>query len=129
MRLIEGNIHQDERGGVRFVNDFDMSDVKRMYCIEPNLGFVRAWQGHKVERKWFYVAKGKFLVKILAMESLNKVEYLLTSSDSKVLEIGGGNYNGFEALEEGSVLLVFSDFNLEQSKKDDCRETLENFKW
>lgn len=63
------------------------------------------------------------------MESLNKVEYLLTSSDSKVLEIEGGNYNGFEALEEGSVLLVLSDFNLEQSQKDDCRETLENLKW
>ena len=129
MGLIEGNIHQDERGGVRFVNDFDMSDVVRMYCIEPNLGGVRAWQGHKVERKWFYVAKGRFLVKTLAMESLIKVEYVLTSSESNVLEIGGGYYNGFEALEEGSVLMVFSDFNLEQSKKDDYRETVENIKW
>ncbi|MCG9881030.1 MAG: hypothetical protein MH472_10575, partial [Bacteroidia bacterium] len=80
MWLIEGNIHQDERGGVRFVNDFDMSDVVRMYCIEPKVGVVRAWQGHKIERKWFYVAKGRFLVKTVAMESLNKVEYVLTSS-------------------------------------------------
>ncbi len=129
MGLIEGNIHLDERGGVRFVNDFDMSDVVRMYCIEPKYGVVRAWQGHKVERKWLYVSKGKFLVKTLAMESLIKVEYLLTSSESNVLEIGGGYYNGFEALEEGSVLMVFSDFNLEQSKKDDYRETVENIKW
>ncbi|MDP3929955.1 MAG: hypothetical protein Q8R57_13110 [Bacteroidota bacterium] len=129
MGWIEGNIHQDERGGVRFVNDFDMSDVVRMYCIEPKLGVVRAWQGHKDERKWFYVAKGRVLVKTFAMESLNKVEYVLTSSESNVLEIGGGYYNGFEALEEGSVLMVFSDFNLEQSKIDDYRETVENIKW
>jgi dTDP-4-dehydrorhamnose 3,5-epimerase-like enzyme len=129
VELIVGNIHQDERGEVRFVNDFNMSDVVRMYCIEPKVGIVRAWQGHKLERKWFYVAKGSFLVKTLAMESLNKVEYLLTSSESNVLEILGGYYNGFEALEEGSVLMVFSDFNLEESKKDDFRETLENIKW
>jgi len=127
--LIEGNIHLDERGGLRLVNNFDMSDVVRMYCIEPKLGVVRAWQGHKVEMKWFYVAKGRFLVKTVAMESLNKVEYVLTSSESNVLEIGGGYYNGFEALEEGSVLMVFSDFNLEQSKIDDYRETVENIKW
>ena len=129
MGLIEGNIHLDERGGLRLVNNFDMSDVVRMYCIEPKLGVVRAWQGHKVEMKWFYVAKGRFLVKTVAMESLNKVEYVLTSSESNVLEIGGGYYNGFEALEEGSVLMVFSDFNLEQSKIDDYRETVENIKW
>ena len=127
--LIEGNVHIDDRGVVRFVNDFDMSAVVRMYCIEPKMGVVRAWQGHKIERKWFYVAKGKFLVKTVAMESLNKVEYELTSSESNVLEIGGGYYNGFESLEEGSVLMVFSDFNLEQSKNDDYRETLENIKW
>jgi len=58
--VIEGNIHRDERGVVRFVNDFDMKKVVRMYCIKPKLGVVRAWQGHKRETKWFYVAKGSF---------------------------------------------------------------------
>jgi hypothetical protein len=127
--LTIGYIHKDTRGTIRFVNDFDMSAVVRMYCIEPNLVVVRAWQGHKVERKWFYAAKGRFLVKTVEMDSLNKEVFELTSLESKVLEIGGGYYNGFEALEEGSVLMVFSDFNLEQSKNDDYRETIENIKW
>jgi len=127
--VIEGNIHQDERGVVRFVNDFDMEKVVRMYCIEPKLGVIRAWQGHKVERKWFYAAKGRFWVKTVEMDSLNKEVFELTSLESKVLEIGGGYFNGFEALEEGSVLMVFSDFSLEESKKDDYRETIENIKW
>ncbi len=127
--LTIGNIHKDSRGTIRFVNDFDMSAVVRMYCIEPSLGVVRAWQGHKVERKWFYAAKGRFLVKTVEMDSLNKEVFELNSLESKVLEIGGGYYNGFEALEEGSVLMVFSDFNLEQSKNDDYRETVEKFKW
>ncbi len=129
MGLIKGNIHFDERGKMRFVNDFDMSAVVRMYCIEPNLGVVRAWQGHKVERKWFYAVKGRFLVKTVEMGSLNKVVFELTSTESKVLQIEGGCFNGFEALEEGSVLMVFSDFSVEDSKNDDYRETIENINW
>lgn len=129
MEVIEGNIYRDERGVVRFVNDFDMSRVVRMYCIEPKLGVVRAWQGHQKETKWFYVAKGSFLVKMKAMDTLEKKEYLLKDSESMVLEIPGGHYNGFEALEEGSVLMVFSDFRLEESKEDDFRLGLDEMAW
>ena len=129
MRQIIGNIHKDERGTVRFVNDFDMTQVVRMYCIEPKLGVIRAWQGHKKETKWFYAAKGSFLVKTIIMVTSDKKEYYLKDSESKVLEIPGGHYNGFEALEEGSVLMVFSDFGLEESKRDDFRVSLDKIKW
>jgi dTDP-4-dehydrorhamnose 3,5-epimerase-like enzyme len=114
---------------MRFVNDFDMSRVVRMYCIEPKLLVVRAWQGHKKETKWFYVANGRFLVKTSNMESQEVLVYKMASEESQVLQIPGGNYNGFEALEEGSVLMVFSDFGLEESKRDDCKQSLENIKW
>lgn len=127
--VVEGNIHKDERGMVRFVNDFDMTQVKRMYCIEPKLKVIRAWQGHKKETKWFYAAKGSFLVKVINMDSLEKKEYHLKDTESKVLEIQGGHYNGFEALMAGSVLMVFSDFGLVQSKGDDFRESLEKINW
>lgn len=129
MRVIEGNLHRDERGVVRFVNDFDMSRVVRMYCIEPKLGVIRAWQGHQKETKWFYAAKGSFLVKTVEMDSLERKEYFLNDTESKVLEIPGGHYNGFEALEEGAVLMVFSDIDLDSSKEDDFRESLGNIKW
>jgi len=129
VEVIKGNLHSDERGVVRFVNDFDMKRVVRMYCIEPKKGVIRAWQGHQKETKWFYAAKGSFLVKTVEMKTFVKKEYLFSSSESKVLEIPGGHYNGFEALEEGSVLMVFSDFGLEESKGDDFRESLENIAW
>ena len=127
--LINGNTYTDSRGTVRFVNEFDMSRIVRMYCIEPKLGVVRAWQGHQKETKWFYAAKGSFLVKTIAMDTLEKKEYFLKDSESMVLEIPGGHYNGFEALQEGSVLMVFSDFGLEESMGDDFRESLESIKW
>lgn len=127
--LITGNTHTDSRGTVRFVNDFDMSQVVRMYCIEPKLGVIRAWQGHKKETKWFYAAKGSFLVKTIDMDILEKKDYYLKDTESKVLKIPGGHYNGFEALEEGSVLMVFSDFGLEDSKGDDYRESVDNLYW
>jgi len=127
--LITGNSHSDSRGIIRFVNDFDMSQVVRMYCVKPDLGIIRAWQGHQKETKWFYAAKGSFLVKMVEMDSLVKKEYLLKDTESIVLEIKGGHYNGFEALEVGSVLMVFSDFGLEESKGDDFRESLENINW
>lgn len=129
MKLIKGNFFSDDRGQIKFVNDFDMTQVVRMYSIEPKLGVIRAWQGHKMETKWFYVVKGSFLVKVVAMDSLEKTEYSLCSSVSEVLEIVPGHYNGFEALEDGSVLMVFSDFGLAESKEDDYRESLENIGW
>lgn len=127
--LIKGNLHTDDRGTVRFVNDFDMTQVKRMYCIEPKIGIIRAWQGHKKETKWFYVAKGDFLVKTIEMNTHAKTEYLMSDAQSEILEIPGGHYNGFEALREDSVLMVFSDMPLEESLKDDWRESLENLSW
>lgn len=129
MKVVKGNLHRDERGIVRFVNGFNMSQVVRLYCIQPNLGVIRAWQGHKKETKWFYVAKGSFLVKTIKMNTLEKKEYHLNDTESKVLEISGGHYNGFVALEEGSILMVFSDFGLEESKADDFREDLSIINW
>lgn len=129
MIVIEGNLHRDERGIVRFVNDFDMTHVKRMYCIEPKLGVVRAWQGHKIETKWFYAAKGSFLVKTVNMFNFEKKEYYLKDKDSNILEIKGGCYNGFESLEVGGVLMVFSNFDLVGSKADDWRESIETIAW
>lgn len=127
--IIFGNSHQDERGIVRFVNDFSMDKVVRMYSIEPQVGTIRAWQGHKSEIKWFFVSKGAFLVKTVNMKTFERNEYQLHESTPKVLEIPGGYYNGFEALDSGSVLMVFSNFELEASQKDDFRMDLKRMEW
>ncbi len=58
---IKGGRHIDERGTLTFFNNFDMSPVKRFYVIDhPDTTIVRAWQGHKVEQKWFYVVCRQF---------------------------------------------------------------------
>ena len=106
-----------------------MSSVVRMYCIESKSGVIRAWQGHKRETKWFYAVKGGFLVKTVNMDSLERINYNLNSSVSEVLESAPGHYNGFEALEEGSVLMVFSDFRLEESKEDDYKKSTKDIDW
>lgn len=127
--IIVGNFHQDERGVVRFVNDFSMNEVVRMYSIEPKVGAIRAWQGHETESKWFFVAKGAFVVKTVNMKTSERQEFQLNESTPKVLEIPGGYYNGFEALDSGSVLMVFSNFELEASQKDDFRMDLKRMEW
>jgi dTDP-4-dehydrorhamnose 3,5-epimerase len=128
--IIEGDIHVDHRGTVRFVNDFNMSEVIRMYSIEPKINTIRAWQGHQKETKWFFVAKGSFLIQTVEIDQpKQRLQLTMHDGESKVLEIPGGHYNGFKALEKNSVLMVFSNFDLKQSKEDDHRETLDALDW
>lgn len=127
--LIKGGIHTDSRGTIGFVNDFDMTKVKRFYHItHKDITIIRAWQGHRIESKWFYCIAGSFEVKLIKVDdwikpstSLITETILLTAEESKILHIPGGYVNGFKAMTPKSTLLVFSDVNLEQSTKDDYR--------
>jgi dTDP-4-dehydrorhamnose 3,5-epimerase-like enzyme len=122
MKLIEGDIFHDSRGELRFVNGFDMQPVRRIYCIRPAQGIVRAWQGHRVETKWFHVVQGSFLIKWVSMDDTKLVKCQVLNTDRmQVLEIPPGYYNGLEALKPDSLLMVFSDSLLEDSKADDFR--------
>ena len=64
--LIKGNEFIDERGALRFFNDFDMGKVVRFYEIAPaNTEIIRAWQGHQHEKKWFYCLAGSFVINLV----------------------------------------------------------------
>lgn len=68
--LIKGNLHTDHRGTVRFVNDFNFDGIKRFYTItHPDTTTIRAWQGHKLETKYFYVTKGSFLINWIKIDN------------------------------------------------------------
>lgn len=128
--IIKGNTHTDARGTVRFVNEFDMTNVVRMYAIEPEIGIIRAWQGHQIETKWFFAAKGSFLVKTINIENPALITAVtLSDQESQILHIPAGHYNGFEALEKESVLMVYSDASLKKSVVDDHRKTLNDIPW
>jgi dTDP-4-dehydrorhamnose 3,5-epimerase-like enzyme len=127
--LINGGTHTDERGELTFFNDLDLTQVKRMYKIEhPNTETVRAWQAHKKEQKWFHVIRGSFKMVIVQPDEwenpsadLPVTEFVLTSENNQVLHVYGGSATGFQALQPGSQMIVFSDFTVQQSGEDNFR--------
>lgn len=124
--LIEGGAFTDARGTLRFVNDFDFGDVKRFYqVVHPDEQVVRAWQGHKIEKKYFYVSRGKFALAWVKIDNWNKpsadleAEYVILKEDlPAVLCIPPGYANGIKALEKESILMVYSNLELQQSGED-----------
>ncbi len=120
--IIPGGVAVDDRGSVRFVNDFDFSNVKRFYQVQNHRkGFIRAWHGHNHEAKYVYVASGSALVGAANMESLEVEKYVLSSASPKVLYIPAGYANGFKTLEENTIILFFSTSDLKSSLNDDIR--------
>jgi len=127
--VIKGGIHKDERGIIKHVNGFDMSSVKRFYSIQhPDTEIVRAWQGHKKETKYFYVVKGEFAIGKVKIDNwtepsknLAVQKIILSENNSEVLMIEPGYANGFKALTLDSILLIYSDFTLDESADDIIR--------
>jgi len=127
-KVLNGGIAVDDRGSVRFVNDFNFEWVKRFYQVENhNRGFIRAWHGHKKEGKYVYVTSGSALIGVVNMETEEISKFVLSDKSPKVLWIPPGNYNGFKSLEENTKILFFSTTTLEESLGDDIRE--EHNKW
>lgn len=129
LSLIHGSQHADERGLIRFVNNFDLSPVKRFYTIEhKNTNVVRAWQGHKVEEKYFHIIQGSFLLAAVKIDnwsdpskSLVPQKFILSAEESQVLHFPAGFANGFRALEPNSLLIIFSTLTIDEAPKDDFR--------
>tara|TARA_Y100000310_G_scaffold274808_1_gene291057 strand:+ start:173 stop:625 length:453 start_codon:yes stop_codon:yes gene_type:complete len=130
--IINGGVAVDDRGSVKFVNDFNFDGVKRFYQIENHQrGFIRAWHGHRREGKYVYVAKGSALVGAVNLPCDDDPEYqiilpdlkkfVLSSQTPKVLWIPWGHANGFMTLEENTIIQFFSTRTLEESLDDDIR--------
>ena len=135
--ILQGGVAVDDRGSVRFVNDFNFSDVKRFYQVQNHRqGFIRAWHGHQHEAKYVYVASGSALVGAANMETQVVDKFVLSSQSPKVLFIPSGYANGFKTLEENTIILFFSTSDLNSSLKDDIRFAYdkwniweEDFRW
>jgi dTDP-4-dehydrorhamnose 3,5-epimerase-like enzyme len=128
-QLIYGSEHVDERGSLFFFNSFNLEPARRFYVIHQHeTGIVRAWQGHKRERKWFYVVRGAFKIVLIKPDDWEKPsadlafeEFIIHESDIQVLHIPAGFASGFVAIEPNSKLMIFSNFSLEESVQDDFR--------
>ncbi len=127
--LIQGGQYTDVRGTVSFVNDFRFEEVKRFYVIEhPDTAIIRAWHGHQIERKWFYIVVGEFKVVIIKPDNwesprnyLQIYEFELNVSQAQILLVPGGFVNGFKAIVPNSKVIVYSNLSIEESANDDFR--------
>jgi len=128
-RLIKGGTHIDDRGILSFVNDFDLTPIKRFYTItHPNQEVVRAWQGHQQEHKYFHVLQGSFVIAWVEIDNwaspsqtLKAEHLILTANEPSVLQITPGHANGLKALKPNSQIMVFSDYPLNKSVDDGFR--------
>ena len=137
--IINGNNHLDKRGLLCFFNSFDMTEISRMYEIVPSsTETIRAWQGHKLEKKWFYCNSGSFVINLIEIDEFENPSLQLIPSrielsqdNAEILEIPRGYANGFKATKENSRLIIFSNLTLEESKNDDFRFPVEKWhsKW
>ncbi|MDR2951264.1 MAG: hypothetical protein LBV71_18915 [Prevotella sp.] len=127
--IIKGNIYNDVRGSVSFVNDFNFKNIVRFYIIENSIEHeLRAWQGHKLDTKYFYCISGSFQVSYIQIDNWDKpssnliIQHeILKKDDSKILCIPPGYANALRSLESGSRLLSFSTLPLNEVKDDDVR--------
>lgn len=133
--LLEGKKHQDERGIITFNNEFDASQVKRIYTIE-NLSndFIRGWQGHKIEQRWFACMKGSFEISVIELDDFEKpskdltiTKYLLTDEVLTYLHIPSGYITAIQSKKSNSKLLVLADYGLGEIK-DEYRCPIDYFK-
>lgn len=116
-KLIVGGKHADQRGTVYFNNEFDASQVKRMYIIEnAGTNIIRAWQGHRIEQRWFSVIHGSFMIQLIKIDdwdnptkSLTAETFILRSDQFTVLHIPAGYVSSIQALEVSARLLVMAD--------------------
>lgn len=122
IQLIDGGLAVDDRGTVRFVNDFNFQGVKRFYQVENHRkGFIRAWHGHKKEGKYVYISSGTALVGVVNLKTQKVKKFILSDKKPQVLWIPANHANGFMNLEDGTDILFFSTSTLKESMGDDIR--------
>ena len=110
--IIKGNHFQDDRGIVNFNNDFNALGIKRIYTLENNsTDFVRCWQGHKIEQRWFSAISGSFTIKLIEIDlwenpskNLPALEFILKSDSLDFLHVPNGYVSSIQPLENQLVL-------------------------
>ncbi len=125
-KIIKGDSHTDTRGTLFYNNDFDASQIKRVYVIEnATTDIIRGWQGHKVEQRWFSAIKGSFKIQLIEIDhweqpskNLEKLTFIVKAEKLDVLHVPQGYVSSIQALEEASKLLVLADYLLGEIKDE-----------
>jgi len=129
INIFSGDARKDNKGILKFVNDFTFKGVKRFYHIQGlKRGTIRAFHGHMKEAKYAYVLTGKILLCAVPLDNsqipsknLHVERFVLDSDNPKIVCIPRGYANGFKFLTKNAQILFFSTKTLEDSKVDDYR--------
>jgi len=132
--IFEGGKYSDTRGSLFFNNNFDASEIKRIYCIEnTDLQFIRGWTGHKIEERWFSALQGSFTIKLIKIDDWvtpfkrsEILEYHLSAGKLDVLHIPSGFASAIQANEKDAKLLVMANYSLGEID-DDYRFPIDYF--
>ncbi len=127
--IIESGEFKDNRGSVRFFNEFNLENIKRFYEVKnSSANPIRAFHGHLKEEKYVYVIKGKILLCVVKLDKVpnpskkNKIlKFLLSEKNPAIIHIPAGFANGFKSLEKNSRVIYFSTSTLRESIRDDYR--------
>lgn len=133
-KIFEGGKYSDERGSLLFNNDFNLSEIKRMYCIEnADVDFVRGWTGHQVEQRWFSALQGSFTIKLIKIDNWENpsnnseiFDFELSFENFNVLHVPKGFVSAIQSKEKGSRLMVMADYFLGEIN-DDFRFPIDYF--
>lgn len=123
---ILGERFEDARGCIASLNQFHFDEVKRMYVLHHcDTTTRRGWNGHQFERKWFFCTKGRFTIRLVAIDNwispsptLPVEVYELSSAQSELLCVPAGYASLIQATEVDSILTVFSDKTVAESQMD-----------
>lgn len=133
--IIKGNCHSDQRGFLFYNNDFDASAIKRIYIIEnKTTDFVRGWQGHKIEQRWYSCISGKFKIELVQIDNwenpskdLKINNFVIESEKLDLLYVPNGYISSIQSLEPNSKLLIMADYLLGELN-DEFRFDINYFK-
>jgi len=123
VNLIHGGRHEDARGSLRFVNDFDMSEVRRFYTISNSAEQPkRGWIMHKRETKWFFPLCGVTTIQVEKAGGGGEWRsFLLNAAEPAVLCVPPEHWFCIE--QDGSAeVQVFSNCRVGEFPNDDFRK-------
>lgn len=134
-KLIKGSSFTDIRGTINFNNSFDASEIKRIYIIQNfSVDFLRGWQGHKIEQRWFSVVQGSFEIYLIAVDNwevpsrnLKSIMYNLEATTLDVLHVPPGYVSCIKSKEQDSKLMSMSNYALGEIN-DEYKYSIDIFK-
>ncbi len=123
VKIIQGEIFQDQRGKIASLNDFRFDGVNRTYFIQhPDVSVVRGWHGHKLEKKWFYCISGVFTIGLVEIDDwetpskeLRPVLHKISEKNSEIICVPEGYASCIQATIPGSILMVLSGKTLQDA--------------